>query len=67
VVNACCPGRAVVVILLDAPLAEPVPLELVAVTVNVYEVAAVNPDTVIVPDPDWLSVPVIPLGEEVAV
>jgi len=33
----------------------------------VYEVEAVNPVTVIVPDPAWLSVPVIPLGLEVAV
>jgi hypothetical protein len=40
---------------------------LVAVTVNVYAVPAVNPVTVIVPDPAWLSVPVIPPGEEVAV
>jgi hypothetical protein len=33
----------------------------------VYEVKAANPETVIVPDPAWLNVPVIPLGLEVAV
>jgi hypothetical protein len=47
-----------------APLAELVPTLLVAVTVNVYAVPTVNPDTVIgEPDP----VPVIPLGDDVAV
>jgi hypothetical protein len=40
------------VILLLAPLADPVPMLLVAVTVKVYAVPVVNPDTVIVPDPD---------------
>jgi len=39
----------------------------VAVTVNVYVVAAVNPDTVIVPEPEVDNVPVIPPGEDVAV
>jgi hypothetical protein len=39
----------------------------VAVTVKVYEVEAVSPETVIVPDPAWFSVPVIPPGLEVAV
>jgi hypothetical protein len=39
------------VTLLDAALAAPVPTVLVAVTVNVYAVAVVNPDTVIVPEP----------------
>jgi hypothetical protein len=36
---------------LDAADADPVPTEFVAVTVNVYGVPAVNPLTVIVPDP----------------
>jgi hypothetical protein len=40
-----------VVIELLAALAGPVPIALVAVTVKVYEVAAVNPETVIVPEP----------------
>ena len=38
-----------------------------AFTVNVYAVTGLKPVTVIVPDPAWLSVPVIPLGEDVAV
>jgi hypothetical protein len=53
--------------LLLAALAALVPIELVAVTVKVYEVLSAKPDTVIVPDPAWLSVPVIPLGLDVAV
>ena len=44
-----------------------VPIALVAVTVKVYEVTGFNPLTVMVPDPAWLNVPVIPLGLEVAV
>jgi hypothetical protein len=53
--------------LLLAALAALVPAELVAVTVNVYEVVGAKPETVMVPEPAWLSVPVIPLGEDVAV
>jgi hypothetical protein len=45
------PGAVAVVILLEAALAALVPIVLVAVTVNVYAVPPVNPDTVIVPDP----------------
>jgi hypothetical protein len=52
---------------LDAALADPVPTAFVAVTVNVYEVPEVNPDTVMVPEPAWLNVPVTPPGDEVAV
>jgi hypothetical protein len=55
------------VIELLAALAALVPIALVAVTVKVYEVEGFNPETVIVPDPAWLKVPVIPLGLEVAV
>jgi hypothetical protein len=44
-------GENVVVMLLDAAEAEPVPTALVAVTVNVYEVPSANPLTVIVPEP----------------
>jgi hypothetical protein len=33
----------------------------------VYEVLAVKPETVIVPEPDWLNVPVIEPGVETAV
>jgi hypothetical protein len=40
---------------------------LVALTVNVYAVPVVNPDTVIVPEPDVDKVPVKPPGEDVAV
>jgi hypothetical protein len=49
------------------PLAGPVPTAFVAVTVNVYEIPEVKPDTVIVPLPDVASVPVIPPGLLVAV
>jgi hypothetical protein len=35
--------------------------------VNVYVVAAVKPDTVMVPEPAVAKVPVIPPGEDVAV
>jgi hypothetical protein len=61
------PGTLAVVTLFDAALAGPVPIILVAVTVNVYEVLADKPLTVTVPEPAWLNVPVIPPGEEVAV
>jgi hypothetical protein len=54
-------------VLLLAELAEPVPTELVAVTVNVYAVPAVKPDTVIVPLPACDNVPVNPPGLDVAV
>jgi hypothetical protein len=67
VVYSCCPGVTVVVIELLEALAALVPAEFVAVTVNVYEVTAVNPVTVIVPEPAWLNVPVPPAGEDVAV
>jgi hypothetical protein len=51
------------VTLLDALLAADVPLALVAVTVNVYAVPLLNPETVIGDAP----VPVNPPGDEVAV
>ena len=60
-------GTLAGVILLDALLAELVPAELVAVTVNVYGVPLVNPGTIIEPLPAWLTKPVNPPGEEVAV
>ena len=41
----------VIVILLLAELAAPVPITLVAVTVNVYAIVGVSPYTIIVPDP----------------
>jgi len=44
-------GRASVVMELLAAEAAPVPTALVAVTVNVYDVEAVKPLTVIVPEP----------------
>ena len=53
-----------VVIDVDAEDAEDVPPVPVAVTVNVYAVPAVNPDTAIVVD---VLVPVNPPGELVAV
>jgi hypothetical protein len=58
------PGSVVGVTLLLGALSAPVPYELVAFTVKVYAVPAVNPITVI-----GLVVPVliIPLGELVAV
>jgi hypothetical protein len=56
-----------VVILLLAALAALVPIAFVAVTVKVYAVLAVSPETVIVPEPDVLNVPVIPPGLDVAV
>jgi len=53
--------------LFEAALAGPVPIALVAVTVNVYEVPPVKPVTLIVPEPAVAKVPVPPLGEDVAV
>jgi hypothetical protein len=55
---------AVGVALFDAALAEPVPVEFVAVTVNVYAVPLVKPDTVIGED---APVPVKLPGLEVTV
>ena len=57
------PGTPIGVMLLLAELAEPVPTELVAVTVNVYAVPLVNPETVMVPEPACDNVPVNPPGE----
>jgi hypothetical protein len=51
VVYNCEPFGSNGVILLLALLAELVPTELVAVTVNVYAVPRVNPGTLIVPLP----------------
>lgn len=63
VVYACWPMTAGVTLLLAA-LAGPVPVAFVAVTVNVYAVPVVRPDTVIgEEDP----VAVIPPGLEVTV
>jgi len=42
-------------------------MALVAVTVKVYPVTLVKPDTVILPLPDCVTVPVKPPGLEVAV
>jgi len=53
--------------LLLAALATEVPIEFVAVTVNVYDVAAVNPVTDIVPEPACDNVFVIPPGLDVEV
>jgi len=50
-VAAIYAGAAGVVIELLELEADPVPTLFVAVTVNVYEVSAVNPVTVIVPEP----------------
>jgi hypothetical protein len=61
------PGTVAGVTLLLAALAGPVPTELVAVTVNVYAVPVVSPETVIVPEPAWDNVPVTPPGLDVAV
>lgn len=61
------PGAPTVVTELEALDAEPVPAELVAVTVNVYAVPAFKPVIAIVPLPAWKIDPVIPPGEEVAV
>lgn len=56
-----------VVIELDAAEADEVPSALVAVTVKVYEVFGLKPETVIVPEPDCETVPVLEPGLEVAV
>jgi len=58
---------AVVVIELLAALGELVPIAFVAVTVKVYEVLAERPVTLMVPEPAWLRVPVMPPGLLVAV
>lgn len=60
-------GAPTVVIELEALDAEPVPAELVALTVNVYAVPAVKPAIEIVPLPACEIDPVIPPGDEVAV
>jgi hypothetical protein len=57
----------VVVIAFDAADGEELPTEFVATTVNVYVVPAVKPVTEIVPEPAWLSDPVMLPGEDVAV
>jgi hypothetical protein len=65
VVYACWPtGGTIGVTLLEAALAGPVPVALVAVTVKVYAVPVVNPVTVIGDDE---PVAVIPPGLEVTV
>ena len=55
------------VIELEALDAVEVPTEFVAVTLKVYAVDAVRPETVIVPDPDCETYPVIDTGVDVAV
>ena len=53
------PGTSNVVMLLDAAEAAPVPTSFVAVTVNVYAVLLVKPETTIgeeVPVPVWPSI-----------
>jgi hypothetical protein len=61
------PGTLHVVILFDDELDELFPAALVAYTVNVYAVPVVKPLTVMVPEPDCDTVPVIPPGEDTAV
>jgi hypothetical protein len=61
------PGTVVGVAEFDAELFAELPIALVAYTVNVYAVPAVRPVTVIVPDPDCETVPVMPPGDDVAV
>ena len=61
------PGGPGMVTWADAEDAVEVPAAFVAVTVNAYEVPAASPVTVIVPDPAWVTVPVIPPVSEVAV
>jgi hypothetical protein len=61
--KAACSGSAGVIELLAA-LAADAPVELVPLTVKVYEVPVVNPETVM---GDEADVPVIPPGLEVAV
>jgi hypothetical protein len=55
-------GTVAVVILLLAAVAVLFPAGLVAYTVKVYAVLGVNPVTVMIPDPDWLTIPVLPPG-----
>jgi len=61
------PGTVAGVTLFDAADAALVPTAFVAVTVKVYAVPLVSPVTVIVPLPAWVSVPVWPPGDDVAV
>ena len=56
-----------VVIEAEAEDAELLPIEFVAYTVNVYDVDGDKPLTVILPEPDWETVPVKPPGLDVAV
>ena len=44
-----------------------VPAAFTACTVKIYEVAGLSPLTVRTPEPDWLTKPVIPPGEDVAI
>lgn len=60
-------GTVHVVMLFEFAEAELLPAALVAYTENVYEVFAVNPDILIVPEPDCDSVFVTPPGEDTAV
>lgn len=60
-------GTPTVEIELDALDASEAPLELRAVTMNVYEVEGLNPVIGIVPEPAWERVAVIEPGVEVAV
>lgn len=50
----------------DQPDQPDVPTAFDAFTLNLYEVPAVSPVTVTVPEPDWETVPVIPPNSEVA-
>jgi hypothetical protein len=61
------PGAVAGVILLLTLLAELVPTELVATTLNVYAVPRVSPGTLIVPEPACDNVPVMLPGVLVAV
>ena len=60
-------GAPTVVVELEALEATEVPAELVALTVNVYEVPALSPVIAIVPLPACEIDPMKPPGEEVAV
>jgi hypothetical protein len=51
----------------DQPDQPDVPTAFDAFTLNLYEVPAVSPVTVTVPEPDWETVPVIPPDSDVAV
>lgn len=66
-IDVGAPGAPTVVTELEALEAAEVPAELVAVTVNVYEVPAVKPVIEIVPLPACEIDPVIPPGVEVAI